>query len=220
MYSVITAHLVRTSYAIPAIPSDSLCRRLSARHRRHIHACDWIGTRTLAVDLGCIWMHRWDRAAPFGSDTRISGGPAHLGGPVQCGKIRGRRLPIMAGLPIIEDGRGVGCLGGSADRRTESGLRIARRGALINILNPKLSIFFLALLPPFLSGNPATATIEMALMGGIFMLMTFAVFVLYGVFAAAARTWLLGSERVMRWLNRSFALLFAALAGRLALERV
>jgi threonine/homoserine/homoserine lactone efflux protein len=60
----------------------------------------------------------------------------------------------------------------------------------------------------------------MAVMGGIFMLMTFAVFVLYGVFAAAARTWLLGSERVMRWLNRSFAALFAALAGRLALERV
>ena len=112
-----------------------------------------------------------------------------------------------------------GALTVSAERITESGLRIARRGALINILNPKLSIFFLALLPPFLSGNPATATLEMAAMGGIFMLMTFGVFVLYGVFAAAARTWLLGSERVMRWLNRSFAGLFAALAGRLALER-
>ena len=58
-----------------------------------------------------------------------------------------------------------------------------------------------------------------AVMGGVFMLMTFAVFVLYGVFAAAARTWLLGSEQVMCWLNRSFAALFAALAGRLALER-
>ena len=112
-----------------------------------------------------------------------------------------------------------GALTVSAERITESGLRIARRGALINILNPKLSIFFLALLPPFLSGNPATATLEMAALGGIFMLMTFGVFVLYGVFAAAARTWLLGSERVMRWLNRSFAGLFAALAGRLALER-
>ena len=112
-----------------------------------------------------------------------------------------------------------GALTVSAERITESGLRIARRGALINILNPKLSIFFLALLPPFLSGNPATATLEMTAMGGIFMLMTFGVFVLYGVFAAAARTWLLGSDRVMRWLNRSFAGLFAALAGRLALER-
>ena len=112
-----------------------------------------------------------------------------------------------------------GALAVSAERRSENGFRIARRGALINILNPKLSIFFLALLPPFLSGNPATTTAEMALLGGVFMLMTFSVFVLYGVFAAAARTWLLGSERLMRWLNRSFAALFAALAGRLALER-
>lgn len=116
--------------------------------------------------------------------------------------------------------RSGGALAVSAEQNRDSGLRIARRGALINILNPKLSIFFLALLPPFLSGNAATATVEMAVLGGVFMAMTFAVFVLYGVFAAAARTWLLGSERVMRWLNRSFAALFAALAGRLALERV
>ncbi|MEL7211543.1 MAG: LysE family translocator [Pseudomonadota bacterium] len=103
-----------------------------------------------------------------------------------------------------------GALAISAERKS---------GALINILNPKLSIFFLALLPPFLSGNPATATAEMLMLGGIFMAMTFAVFVLYGVFAAATRRWLLQSETVMRWLNRSFAAVFAALAGRLALER-
>ena len=112
-----------------------------------------------------------------------------------------------------------GALSVRADTARESGLRIARRGALINILNPKLSIFFLALLPPFLSGNPATATLEMVTLGAIFMALTFAIFVLYGIFAAAARRWLLGSERVMRWLNRSFAAIFVALAGRLAAER-
>lgn len=96
---------------------------------------------------------------------------------------------------------------------------IARRGALINILNPKLSLFFLALLPPFLSGAPERATLELTVMGAIFMAMTFVVFVLYGLFAARARDWILGSERVMRWLNRSFAAMFAALAGRLAFER-
>ncbi|MEM6742054.1 MAG: LysE family translocator [Pseudomonadota bacterium] len=96
---------------------------------------------------------------------------------------------------------------------------IARRGALINILNPKLSIFFLALLPPFLSGTAATATVEMLLLGAVFMAMTFAVFILYGVFAAAARDAILSSERAMRWLNRTFAGVFAVLAGRLALER-
>ncbi|MEM9350202.1 MAG: LysE family translocator [Pseudomonadota bacterium] len=105
------------------------------------------------------------------------------------------------------------------DPRPESPLRIARRGALINILNPKLSIFFLALLPPFLSGNPATATAEMAMLGGVFMAMTFGVFLLYGAFAARVRTAILGSERVLKWLNRTFAGVFALLAGRLALER-
>jgi threonine/homoserine/homoserine lactone efflux protein len=113
-----------------------------------------------------------------------------------------------------------GALSVSAQSQQDSGWRIARRGALINILNPKLSIFFLALLPPFLSGNPANATFEMGVMGAVFMVLTFAVFVLYGSFAAAARRWLLGSDAVMRWLNRSFAAIFAALAGRLALERV
>lgn len=99
------------------------------------------------------------------------------------------------------------------------GPTIAKRGALLNILNPKLSIFFLALLPPFLSGNPATATQELALMGGIFMALTFAVFAVYAVAAAQARDWQLASARVMAWLNRTFAAVFAGLAVRLAMER-
>jgi threonine/homoserine/homoserine lactone efflux protein len=115
--------------------------------------------------------------------------------------------------------RAGGALAVSEDRTAEPGIRIARRGALINILNPKLSVFFLALLPPFLSGNPATATLEMTTLGAIFMALTFVVFVGYGLLAAEARDRLLASARAMRWLNRSFATLFAALAGRLALER-
>jgi len=96
---------------------------------------------------------------------------------------------------------------------------IVRRGALINILNPKLSIFFLALLPPFLSGNPGTATAEMLAMGAVFMVLTFVVFVGYGVFAAAARDKVLSSPRVVRWINRGFAAVFAGLAARLAMEK-
>lgn len=112
-----------------------------------------------------------------------------------------------------------GALSVRAERHAERGWIVARRGALINVLNPKLSIFFLALLPPFLSGNTASATTEMAMMGAVFMVLTFAVFVLYGVFAATARTHILGSARIMAWLNRGFAAIFAALAARLALEK-
>jgi len=97
--------------------------------------------------------------------------------------------------------------------------RIAIRGALINILNPKLSLFFLALLPPFLSGNPATATAEMIFLGGVFMAMTFVIFLGYGLFAAAARDKLLTSARAMAWMNRGFAAVFAGLGLRLALEK-
>lgn len=97
--------------------------------------------------------------------------------------------------------------------------RVAVRGALINVLNPKLSIFFLALLPPFLSGDPATATAEMATLGAAFMGLTWIVFALYGVFASAFRARLLSSERAMAWMNRVFAGVFAALASRLAAER-
>lgn len=112
-----------------------------------------------------------------------------------------------------------GTLALRAERNASSGWATCRRAALINILNPKLSIFFLALLPPFLSGTAATATIEMITLGAVFMAMTFAVFVLYGLFAAQARDYVLGSQRIMRWLNGSFAAIFVALAGRLAMER-
>ena len=115
--------------------------------------------------------------------------------------------------------RAGGSLRVGEDRAAEPGWRTARRGALINILNPKLSIFFLALLPPFLSGAPETATAEMVQLGALFMALTFAVFILYGVFAAAAREWVLTSERAMRWFNRGVAAAFALLAARLAAER-
>ncbi|MEX2519251.1 MAG: LysE family translocator [Paracoccaceae bacterium] len=106
-----------------------------------------------------------------------------------------------------------------AEGRRASLWSIARRGALINILNPKLSIFFLALLPPFLSGEAETASAEMLTLGGVFMAITFIIFALYGVFAALARDWVLTSARAMRWLSRSFAAVFLALGARLALER-
>lgn len=115
--------------------------------------------------------------------------------------------------------RAGGALSVEPDKARERAMVIMRRGMLINILNPKLSIFFLALLPPFLSGNPATATVEMLGLGAVFMVMTFAIFVLYGIFAASARDKLLASETVMRWLSLGFAGAFAALATRLAFEK-
>lgn len=96
--------------------------------------------------------------------------------------------------------------------------RIVRRGIVLNILNPKLPLFFVAFLPQFLPSEGATLA-EMAGLGAGFSLMTFATFVLYATIAAGGRQAVLGSPQVMTWLRRAFAASFAALGARLALER-
>ena len=94
--------------------------------------------------------------------------------------------------------------------------RVATRGFLINILNPKLSIFFLAFLPQFTPADAANPLWVTTGHSAVFMLMTFVIFVLYGTFAALARARVISSPGVMRWLRRSFAGAFAALGVRLA----
>ena len=106
-----------------------------------------------------------------------------------------------------------------ADQPTAVPIRIALNGALINMLNPKLALFFMAFLPQFLSGAPSTATTEMLSLGAVFMAMTFGVFVGYGVCAATARDRVLSNPGIMRWLRRGFAASFAGLAAKLAFER-
>jgi threonine/homoserine/homoserine lactone efflux protein len=93
---------------------------------------------------------------------------------------------------------------------------IARRGFLINILNPKLSIFFLAFLPLFVSPEVAYPTLEMLLLGIVFMAMTLGVFILYGIAATGVRRQVAGSPKLITWVQRSFAAMFAALGVRLA----
>jgi threonine/homoserine/homoserine lactone efflux protein len=94
--------------------------------------------------------------------------------------------------------------------------RVIVTGVLINILNPKLSIFFLAFLPQFIAVDEPHALARMLELSGVFMAMTFAVFVIYGLFAASVRARVLSRPRVMAWLRRSFAAGFAALGARLA----
>jgi threonine/homoserine/homoserine lactone efflux protein len=96
--------------------------------------------------------------------------------------------------------------------------KIAVRGVLINILNPKLSIFFLAFLPQFVPADAALPLLRMAGLSAVFMLMTFVVFVGYGVFAAALRRHVITRPAVMTWLRRAFAGAFAGLGLKLALS--
>src|ERR1700732_3162239 len=88
---------------------------------------------------------------------------------------------------------------------------------LITILNPKLSIFFLAFLPQFVSAGEPDPLSRMLALSGVFMLMTFVVFVGYGLFAASVREHVISRPRVLTWMRRSFAGAFVALGARLAL---
>ncbi|WP_022983077.1 LysE family translocator [Ideonella sp. B508-1] len=95
---------------------------------------------------------------------------------------------------------------------------LVRQAVLANLLNPKLSLFFLAFLPQFVQPAQGQVLQQMLGLSLVFMAMTWIVFALYGVFAAAVRVHLLASVRAMAWLRRGFAAAFALLAARLMLS--
>jgi threonine/homoserine/homoserine lactone efflux protein len=105
---------------------------------------------------------------------------------------------------------------GSVSRTTASGLVL--KAFLLNILNPKLTIFFLAFLPQFVQPGASQPLLQLLVLSAVFMAMTFAVFVVYGFVAHAFRAAVIESARVQRWLRYSFAAAFAGLGARLALS--
>ena len=100
----------------------------------------------------------------------------------------------------------------SADRR--SAARVIVSAVLVNLLNPKLTVFFLAFLPQFTDPARPLSMLELS---AVFMLLTFVVFALYGVCAASVRDHVTSRPRVMTWLRRTFAGSFVALSAKLAL---
>ena len=96
-------------------------------------------------------------------------------------------------------------------------LRVLVDGVLINILNPKLSIFFVAFLPQFIGVNEPYPMVRMLELSAIFMLMTFVVFAVYGLCAATMRERVVTRPAVMAWIRRTVAAAFVAMGARLAL---
>jgi threonine/homoserine/homoserine lactone efflux protein len=103
------------------------------------------------------------------------------------------------------------------DAAPRSPLRVIISAILINLLNPKLTIFFVAFLPQFVSAKDPGASIRMLQLSSVFMLVTLVVFIGYGVFAASIRNHLLSRPRVTLWMRRAFAGAFVGVALRLAL---
>ena len=124
-------------------------------------------------------------------------------------------LLYMAWMTLKERGPLQADAGGAAlsDRDT------VVNAVFVNLLNPKLSIFFLAFLPQFIAPDEQHATLSMLQLSCVFMAMTFVVFTLYGVFAASVRDRVLARPDVMTWLRRSFAVAFVGLGAKLAFVR-
>jgi threonine/homoserine/homoserine lactone efflux protein len=109
-----------------------------------------------------------------------------------------------------------GALRVEKDVDARSAIEVTVTGTLINILNPKLSIFFLAFLPQFVRADEAHPLPRMLELSGVFMLMTFVVFVGYGLFAASIREHVISRPRVLTWMRRALAGAFVVLGLRLA----
>ena len=110
--------------------------------------------------------------------------------------------------------RGALSFGSASPER--SARQIVVRAIWLNLLNPKLTLFFFAFLPLAISPGATSPLAELLGLSLVFMALTLAVFAVYGVLASSVRNHVARSPRVITWLRRSFAAAFAALGVRLA----
>jgi threonine/homoserine/homoserine lactone efflux protein len=118
-------------------------------------------------------------------------------------------LRERGGLELPESG---------AQVRSYSDLRVVRDSVLVNLLNPKLTVFFVALFPQFLNPAAPGYLTDALLLGSVFTLTTLAVFVAYGVFAASVRAQIIARPRILGMLRRVFAVSFLALGLKIAFD--
>ncbi|WP_332687634.1 LysE family translocator [Devosia sp.] len=109
-----------------------------------------------------------------------------------------------------------GTLSVETDQADKSAGKVIVESILINILNPKLSIFFFAFLPQFVPASAPNGVARMLELSAVFMAMTFVVFAIYGLFAASIRGQVISRPAIMVWMRRTFAGAFVLLGAKLA----
>lgn len=103
---------------------------------------------------------------------------------------------------------------GQADARPA--LDLFKRGFIMNVLNPKVALFFLAFLPQFVDPQRGSVPLQMLCLGGLFMLQAVVLFTVLGYFSGSIGGYLLARPRLAKYLDGVTAGVFTALAFRLA----
>ncbi len=127
-------------------------------------------------------------------------------------------LLYMAWSVVRDTGSPALPTGEPATGTPRSAARVVGAAVLLNLLNPKLTVFFVAFLPQFVPTGTPRASLRMLELGAVFMLATFVVFAAYGICAATLRGRVLHRPAVLAWTRRTFAVSFLAMAGRLAVQ--
>jgi threonine/homoserine/homoserine lactone efflux protein len=178
---------------------------------------------TISSSIGGGWRRGFFAAigCTLGIVPHVLAAMLGLSGVMQAGAVAfeavrwaGVAYLIFMGVSIIRNGGALQLEDQSASV-DPMGL-VVRRGILVNLLNPKLTVFFFAFLPQFLDTPPALLDTRLIGLGGVFMLMTLAVFVVYAWASATLRNRVLGAPVVLRWVRRSLGTLVIGFAVKLA----
>jgi threonine/homoserine/homoserine lactone efflux protein len=202
--SDVSAEFLLTSLVVALVPGTGVVYTVSSSI-----SGGW--RRGLFAAIGCT----------FGVVPHVLAAMLGLSGVMQAGAVAfeavrwaGVAYLLFMGVSMIRNGGALQLE--SHDASIEPMRRVVKRGILLNLLNPKLTVFFFAFLPQFLDTPPNLLDTRLIGLGGLFMLVTLAVFVVYAWVSAAVRDRVLGTPLVLRWIRRSLGGLLVGFAARLA----
>jgi threonine/homoserine/homoserine lactone efflux protein len=201
----VPAEFVLTPLVVAAVPGTGVLYTVSS-------AIGGGWRRGLPAAVGCT----------FGIVPHVLAAMLGLSGLMQAGAAAfevvrwlGVAYLVYMGVSMLRD-RGALAVGARPDGPGEAASVVVRRGILVNLLNPKLTVFFFAFLPQFLDSPPGLLDPRLVGLGAIFMLATLVVFVAYAWASAAVRERVLGTPALLRWVQRSLGALVIGFAARLA----
>ena len=203
--SDVPAEFLVTSLVVAAVPGTGVLYTVSSSI-----SGGW--RRGLPAAVGCT----------FGVVPHVLAAMLGLSGLMQAGAVAfevvrwlGVAYLVFMGVSMLRD-RGALRIARRQDRQGEPPSAVVRRGILVNLLNPKLTVFFFAFLPQFLDSPPGLLDARLVGLGAVFMLATLVVFVVYAWASAVVRERVLGTPALLRWVQRSLGTLVIGFAARLA----